>query len=128
MRPIVVGESYPQDNSTTLLQAWWRFPAKAGREAFYKTAQANSQPQAPGDYAGLDQQEPADLQAGRWVEVLAQTDECRLDPSDSTVVKEQKISRAYALASARFSAKEDARLALWGTFSPDGTAWTIKSA
>lgn len=124
MRPIVVGESYPQENSTTLLQVWWRFPAKAGREAFYAASQANLQPQAPGS----DAQESADLQAGKFVEVLAQTDECRLDPSDSTAVKEQKISRAYALAATRFSAKEDARLALWGTFSPDGTTWTIKAA
>lgn len=127
MRLLVVGESYPQSNSTTLVQAWYRFPAKAGREPVYARVQSASQPVAPGDYAGADLQEVADLQAGRYVERVAPIDDIRIDPLDTAAQTKAKVARAYQLAAARFASDEDLRLQFYGSFF-DGTTVTVRGA
>ena len=128
MRQIVVGRTPVSTRGIKRVPVWFRYQVPAGntnRVAYYAKLQANTQSQAPGDYAGADSPEVTALQRGEWVEEFGFEDV--LDPTLTAVQAEARLVNLYNAAKADWLADDNAEMAFYAT-SFDGTAWSTKSA
>lgn len=124
MRTIVVG---PIANNRGLqtVSVWFRFPCTGARKTYYGSVNKNNQPQAPGDYAGVDSAEVTALQNGDFVEQVGFQDV--IDPTSPLATIQTRLVNIYANCNTAFKAADDVTFARWAS-GFDGTTWTMKSA